>query len=264
MVIVGIIAVLLAILIPTIHMAVEQSRRVSCLGHVRSLTAAILAYTTDNDSTLPDACGSNSFESQLSPISNEKPAGSRLGGGFYVLPSIGALLQPYLSPGYDVWNCPSASMEAQPLVSGVDPLGGYLPQTPPNLFYPRYDYLSAKEYIQYAMAKSPAADQTKLRTWAARNVSGLRVSKLTPLGGNSRVVLIHDRQSYYHAKSEQAIYTYPSNWDYYQNFGYLDGHAEGIAFQNVTEYLACIHGPIRQSWCGIDFTKVLPEQYAGY
>jgi len=260
MITIGIIAALIAILAPAISSARESARRVACLGNVRSLTAAILAYTAANDGVLPDAAGTNSFTSQICPLSQGKAAGSPIDGGFYVLPSIGALLQSYLASGADVWTCPSASVST-PVLVGDDPFSGY---HAPNQFNPQYDYLSAKDLIGQAMFAKPFADQYKLRMWIARNVSGLRATRLTALGTNSRIVLIHDVDSSYHAKDKQSVYTYPADWDYYQNFGYLDGHAEGRAFHNVTEYLACIHGPIRQSWCGVDFTTAFPEQYAGY
>jgi prepilin-type N-terminal cleavage/methylation domain-containing protein len=261
MVTAGIIAILLAILFPAVHMTIEKSRRISCLGNVRALTAAILNYAAANDWVLPDAAGTNSAQSQLSPLATGLAAGSNVKGSpFYVLPSIGGLLQPYLSSGASVWTCPSATNQP-PVLSGNDPFNGY---QPPNQFLPQYDYLAAKDLIEFAMFAKPVNDQTKLRTWVTRNVSGLRLTKLVPLGTNTSVVLIHDLDSSYHTSAKQFIYTYPNDWDYFQNFGYLDGHAEGHAFHNVNEYMASFHGPIRQSWCGVDFATTFPEQYAGY
>ncbi len=52
LVVIGIIAILLAILIPTVRAAREQARRAICLSNLRQLTTAWLAYADDNDGKL--------------------------------------------------------------------------------------------------------------------------------------------------------------------------------------------------------------------
>jgi len=55
LVVVGIIAVLAAILFPVFAKAREKARQASCMTNQRQLVAAVLAYTQDNDETLPEA-----------------------------------------------------------------------------------------------------------------------------------------------------------------------------------------------------------------
>jgi prepilin-type N-terminal cleavage/methylation domain-containing protein len=281
--VIGIVAALTALLLPTIARAREAARRAACLANVRDLTHAALLYAADNDGVLPDACGTNSIQSPspLSPRSNQAPPGSKptlAFGSTLVLTSIGGALAPYL-PGDParVWRCPDSPDNAFAL-TGVNPYSGFSPGDPsrniqPDNFLPSYHYLCDKEWIRDAAIGGPLFTQVRLRDWAVRNVAGLRIDRIAPLGGNAAVVLFHDRDSGFHAASPPSaasgsggvnyytIYTAPMDWQYFDNFGYLDGHAEGRAYRNVDEYLANIHGPIRQSWYGVDFTATFAAQY---
>jgi prepilin-type N-terminal cleavage/methylation domain-containing protein len=55
--VIGIIALLIALLMPSISKAREQARRVHCLANLRSLTCAWLAYAADNHGRLCGATG---------------------------------------------------------------------------------------------------------------------------------------------------------------------------------------------------------------
>jgi prepilin-type N-terminal cleavage/methylation domain-containing protein/prepilin-type processing-associated H-X9-DG protein len=260
LIVIGVIAAMATLLLPAIGQARESSRRAACLANLRDLTHATLAYMADNDGVLPDACASNSVESPQCPLSTGKPPGQIAFGGYPVLPTIGQLLAPYLGGRYAAWKCPDAP-DARFTMSGPDPMAG---TSAPNYWLPAYHYVCDKEYVKQAILNSALTQQTRLRQWAARNVSGLRINRVSPLGANSRVVLFFDHDSTFHSDGNKQIYTYPGDWNYFGNFGYLDGHAEGHAYKNVDEYLANIHGPIRQSWFGVDFTSAFPEQYAGF
>lgn len=52
LVVIGIISVLIAILLPVLSMARESARRTVCMGRMRQLVAANLAYASDHDQTL--------------------------------------------------------------------------------------------------------------------------------------------------------------------------------------------------------------------
>ena len=90
LILIAIIALLVSILLPALARAREAARRAVCLGNVRQLTAAAIAYAADNDAYLPDAGSTNyPLESPLCPRSQVMPAWSPLGHDSYVLPSIG-------------------------------------------------------------------------------------------------------------------------------------------------------------------------------
>ena len=260
LVVIGIIAVLLGLLMPAMNRAREQARRVSCLANVRTLTQATMLYLHDNGQTLPEACSANTpLESPLCPRGQvAAPWTPMAGTDRYVLPSIGDLLKRYLAGEGQSWRCPSASAESF-VFKGKGPYGGRLA---PDEFKPNYNYLAGKEMFSIAVFANPVVTQFKLREWAARNVSGLRVSQVRPSRQKSSdVVLFHDRVSTYHAQGHTDIYTYPADSNYYASFGYLDGHAEGKTYVNVTGYMNAIHRPIRQKWFGADFATTFPEQY---
>ena len=261
LVVIGIIAVLIAILLPALTTAREAGRRAVCLSNVRQLTAATLMYLNDNHQVLPDAGSTNSFETPVSPVAEHKPEWTTLGPDSYVLPSIGSLLARYLDPSGRSWRCPSAPDDSFTLVY-PNPFDGF---SSPSEFRPNYNYMSGKEFFALASFGGPFSDEFKLPEWAVRNVSGLRVSRAIPLGQTqTQVVLFQDRESTYHSRGRQNIYTHAGDWHYYANYGYLDGHAEAHEYRNVNEYLATVHHPIPQRWFGQDFTAVFPQQYAQY
>ena len=264
--VVGILAVLVAILLPAIGKVRESARRAVCLSHIRQLTAATLLYAGDNDRTLPEAAGANSWQSPLSPRGSGLAAWQRHPiWPTYVLPSIGALLEKYLGSDASVWRCPDAPDDPNAtdnpfILTGDHPYTG---TQPGQEFRPNYYYEAGKEYFFTAALGGPVADQNQLRAWAARNVSGLRIERAVPVAWSSQhVVLFHDRDSAYHSEGHVNIYLNQGDWRYYGNYGYLDGHAEGHDYRNVNEYLAVLHGPIPQQWFGRDFQTTFPEQYA--
>lgn len=260
----AIVAVLVAILLPAIEKLRESARRTVCLSHIRQLTSATLLYAADNDRTLPEAASANYQLDPFSPRGGFAPAWQPLQSYYpnYVLPSIGALLVKYVGSDPAVWRCPDApddpNATANPFVfTGDDPYSGFRPG---NEFLPNYYYEAGKEYFFQALTSNP--DQHRLRDWAARNVSGLRIDRAVPLAwSNQNVVLFHDRDSAYHTDGHVDIYLAQGDWHYYGNYGYLDGHAEGHAYQNLDGYLAVMHGPIPQQWFGRDFQTTFPEQY---
>lgn len=260
LVVIGIIAVLIAILLPTLGKARESAKRVACLSNVRQLATAVTAYLADNRQYLPEAVSSNSpLEAPLGPRGRFSPAWTpTTATGGYVLPSIGGLLEKYVGHNGAAWRCPSAPNDSF-IFRGDDPFWDH---RAPNEFKPNYNYMAGKEFYQLAALGGPLVAQTRLREWAARNVSGLHVSKAVPKRQKtSDVVIFHDRASTYHSKESRNIYTYPRNADYYASYAYLDGHAEGHTYRNVEGYIATLHDPIRQSWYGTDFVTAFPEQY---
>lgn len=272
LVVIGLVVLLLAILMPALRSARESSRRASCLANVRTLIQATLAYANANDGTLPEASALNaSGDSPLSPRGSGQAPWTRYdAGGYpggYTLPSIGALLQQYLGDGRSSWQCPSAPVNSGDTptvygdrafsIMGADPFTG---TTFNDQFKPNYNYGAGKEF--FPLRDSGAMAAFKLREWVARNVSGLRITKAATVpGGASSVVIFQDRSSTYHTPDQADIYRATEDHDYYASYGYLDGHAEGRRYRNVTGYMASIHPAIRQRWFGADFETAMPDQY---
>src|SRR5687767_8761417 len=92
LVVVGIIALLIGLLLPTLNGAREAARRVTCLSNVRQLTAATLMYAAENQQYLPEAASANTpLESPICPRARAMPPWRPYAPDRYVLPSIGAL-----------------------------------------------------------------------------------------------------------------------------------------------------------------------------
>ena len=260
LVVIGVIALLIAILLPVISKAREQAKRVSCLSNVRQLTAAVIMYLGENHQFLPEACSTNSpVETPICPRTNTLPPWSPIpDSAMMVLPSIGGALERFLGSAPGVWRCPSAPEDTF-VLTGDNPFSG---TAAPNEFKPNYNYMAGKEIFDNASLGGPIVAAFKLRIWATRNVAGLRVSSAMPINHvQAEVVLFHDRDSTFHSRMRKKIYTEPQDSDYYANYGFLDGHAEGRSYRNATEYVGQLHRAIPQSWFGQNFSDVFPEQY---
>jgi len=260
MVVIGIIAILIGLLLPSMNNAREAARRVTCLSNVRQLTAATLMYAAENQQYLPEAASANTpLESAICPRARATPPWTPYAPDRYVLPSIGALLDKFLKNEGRNWRCPSAP-DGSYIREGPDPYAGHLA---PNEFLPNYNYMAGKEVFSNAALGGPIAATYMLREWASRNVSGLRMSRVapTPRVDASRIVLFHDRASIYHSRGNRNIYTHAGDWHYYASYGYMDGHAQGQSYENKQEYLQQMHPAIPQKWFGLNFATALPEQY---
>ena len=260
LVVIGLIALSVALLLPATIKARESARRVACLSNVRQLTTAALMYAAENQQTLPEAASANTpLESPVCARARFQPVWTVYAPQRYVLPSIGGLLEKYLKYDGKLWRCPSAP-DGTYILEGPDPYSGH---QPPNQFLPNYNYMAGKEIFDTAALGGPIAATFMLRQWAARNVSGLRIASVdpSPRVDASRIVLFHDRASVYHSRGSRNIYTQPGDWTYYASYGYMDGHAQGHSYRNKDEYLAQIHPAIPQKWFGQDFAAALPEQY---
>ena len=120
MTVIAIIAVLTAILLPSVRKAWEQARLVKCESNLRQLTHAYTLYTSDNDDTLlpPD---STAAQPGL-PANNSD--------GIVILP----LYNNYI-PTTGVFHCPSDPRDGAISYSINDYLGGGFPTYPSHAIH---------------------------------------------------------------------------------------------------------------------------------
>lgn len=90
LVVIGIIAVLISILLPTISRARIQARRTTCQAQLREIGALFGMYLSDSKGMLPAV---NCVPSITSPPNNA--------------PSLPKLLQPYVKTATKVFHCPA-------------------------------------------------------------------------------------------------------------------------------------------------------------
>jgi prepilin-type processing-associated H-X9-DG protein len=89
--------------------------------------------------------------------------------------------------------------------------------------------------------------------FATRNIAGLRLEEIKPLGGqtSANVVTFADYSVMAHSKETDDMWQ-PDLWrrmgNYSANFLYLDGHVEYHEFTSVAGYFRVLHNPIPQTW----------------
>ena len=116
LVVIGIIAVLLAILLPAVSRAREQGRQIVCANNERQIAAAIFMYVNDNQGKLPLI---------ISPYPpNQTPFEAICMVSNAWLDYENGVLWPYISPDVGVrqtiFNCPS-DPDPKYYVSAIDP-----------------------------------------------------------------------------------------------------------------------------------------------
>jgi prepilin-type N-terminal cleavage/methylation domain-containing protein/prepilin-type processing-associated H-X9-DG protein len=278
LVVIGIIAVLVSILLPTLGRARRAAQVTKCLSNIRQLSVAVNGYMAENRGTLPEAYFNNrdahspSFWNlnPWSPRPTAHPAGIP-----YVMPTIGTLLAPYVGAGTGVWQCPTGGPDFNSkdpyLERGDEPLGGL---GSANQWLPNYYYMNNKVYagtavttVAGARAYSPDGVAAPFNSgdWAVRNIAGLRSGRTRTVSGQggSEIVIFTEYKSTFHTQATRDIYQLQAgeNSKYLGNYGYLDGHAETREYRNRNEYMRNLHDPIEQSWFGIDYKAKFAEFY---
>jgi prepilin-type N-terminal cleavage/methylation domain-containing protein/prepilin-type processing-associated H-X9-DG protein len=266
LVVVGIVGLLIAILLPVVGKAREAANRAKCLSNVRQLAAAVIGYMAENRHTLPEAIPSNDHYAGYGPQARGLPAWTPLPPGTpqpeaaYVIPTIGDLLSKWVGDE-PLWQCPSAGQRF-PYVAEGDFLRGH---TYADEWSPNYFYLGTKDYVPILMTSPDVGDGFSARSWLARNVAGLRLGQLRTLTRQSAsdIVTFLDTKSLYHTRATKDLYKLaPGEFDdYYANFGFLDGHAEGRGYKDNPGYFEALHRPIPQTWFGVDFAALAPASY---
>lgn len=276
LVVIGIIALLISILLPTLQTARTAGQITACLSNIRQLSMAVQSYLVDNKQTLPEAIHNNktalwSAKGTLkAPWTPHTRAGTGGSLTYHVLPSIGEALAKHVGPGEKVWQCPTGGPDTtffDPYESkGPNPMTGF---TAEDSWLPNYFYMGTKVYL--GLTPNPSVAATRVTTqfnaadWTVRSVSGLRASKAKSVSNQSsdKICIFVEYKSIFHSRTNKDIHNLQpgEKYKYIGNFAYLDGHAETRRYGDRASYMANLHDPIRQSWMGVDFVSTFPEQY---
>ena len=283
LVVIGIIALLISILLPTLNKARESAKIVSCLSNVRQLANTTAMYVNDNKVTLPDAFYNNA--GGFAP----KGKGAVVGTPFtftvaatgqtanaVVQPSIGAAFEPYLgdSTADGVWQCPGAaglsgtasSGTNQPYVKeGDNPYSGFAAT---DQWIPNYFYFNSKNFLTFAagnLTAERAIPGFPGTDWTVRNISGLKATAAQSASeqGSTRIPIFVEYKSNYHTTVTTDVYVMKAGekTDYAGNYGYLDGHAQTQRYKTLAGYMSQFSDPVRQKQYGVDFGSVFAEFY---
>ena len=117
LVVIGIVAILAALMLPALASAREASRRTACLGNLRQAAIAIQCYADDNDGSIPYGPKAPPFTSPASfyPSTGAPTSLLSIRGGAPA--GLGLLLRDYLAHQPKVLFCPGAD---QPMNASVE------------------------------------------------------------------------------------------------------------------------------------------------
>jgi prepilin-type processing-associated H-X9-DG protein len=125
--------------------------------------------------------------------------------------------------------------------------------------------MGAKDYTLLISSAPGLAYEYRMKDWAVRSVAGLPLGQVNTIANDpaSNIVIFRDYYPTHHTKASKDLYEleHGETGDYYSNYGYLDGHAEGKQYKDFAEYIGQMHKPIRQRWWGMDFATTFADQY---
>ena len=149
LVVIGIIALLISILLPSLNRARESARRVQCLSNIRQISMAFFMYTGENKGYFPAAAvfggglGQQTVNASMSPTWIGRAEDWIVWRGKQVDdPLEGAIVKYMNNPGPEVMRCPSDDVITRAV---NDPLGSYF-----------YSY-QMNSYLSWGAIYHPAA-----------------------------------------------------------------------------------------------------------
>lgn len=154
LIVIAVVAVLVAIAVPVMAGVRERSRRVVCMGTMRSFHVALTAYATNNDSRLPDAGFGNTNNHTITMKSEVHESL----GGEYICPN---LYNPFRGEPVNIFKGGSYQSADDYYLLGYNYLGG-LPDTP----WPLIDPAAAVWKSPQKITENPRQPVlTELNTW---------------------------------------------------------------------------------------------------
>ena len=178
--VIAIIAILAAILLPSLNKAMEQGRKISCVNNLKSLSSAFAMYFSDNnDFIVPNYGAEHSWSVYVISYlaSAKKFNGSAAAGNEYRIPTGVNSATGIYSSGVQkknptgVFFCPKASLNNPQYSKGADPVA----------YLPTYD-VARKELTPADMNKSwvRRVYLRMLNTGTLSYDNNTRVSRLLP------------------------------------------------------------------------------------
>lgn len=246
LVVIGIIAVLISILLPSLNRARMAANRTACLSNLRQISNAILAYASENRFTLPEAGFDNANGSAAlgTPLGSAwTPGGyfSRNGGAAlrpwdpipngnarygpdapmnphrYITPSIGDALRDYLGgsdpSSQSVWRCPAAGDRFKMVVAQRQGEDSMSSASADSAWYSNYFYMATKQY--YFAHNAGTWPGFMGRDWIVRNVAGMRTSQLSTMKRepSSEIVTVFDLKHFFHSPDQRwDIWSTPNSY----------------------------------------------------
>jgi prepilin-type N-terminal cleavage/methylation domain-containing protein len=116
LVVIGVIALLISILMPSLNKARQQAKIVSCASNMRQVGLAILMYANDNKGKIPAGNFYNYPIANRSDLSHDAIAGNAGDSGF-----IGSDLKKYLGNNMAMFLCPANSVTLEMPAATTDP-----------------------------------------------------------------------------------------------------------------------------------------------
>jgi prepilin-type N-terminal cleavage/methylation domain-containing protein/prepilin-type processing-associated H-X9-DG protein len=221
LVVIGIIAILVGILLPTISGARKEANRANCLANLRSMQQSQWIYATENRGYLVQAGmshgGAHANEALTWFNTLQRYGSNRL------LPRCPSDNSPHWPDGAPVPN--SGGLQYRRCSYGINdfldrdlcPWGPNFSAVPPGGLYVKIEQVrrpaTTIQFIEMTYTGEFAgADHPHVENWAGVNIpaSAAKHVQINAHGG-----------------------VHPANWQAQANYGFLDGHAESLRFRDV-------------------------------
>jgi prepilin-type N-terminal cleavage/methylation domain-containing protein/prepilin-type processing-associated H-X9-DG protein len=185
LVVIGIIALLIAILLPALSRARETANKTKCLSNLRMIGIAMVMYTTDNKGYFPAGAGLNvqfpeDFIYWQQPSTSWDP--TRFNANNPRSLDNGALVR-YMGSHFNPanWICPSDDVSTHHVLGNYSMLNG------PSLFVPAYPYSYVMNYL--------LSDQVQYAAPISYTWMGSQTPKMVSIRKSSETVLMLEETS---------------------------------------------------------------------
>lgn len=225
LVVVAIIALLIAILLPSLNNARERSKEVTCGANVRSVAMAALLYTQDFTGFLPPAIG----EPTRTVASNPRPSRWQHSGNFATPPTdssywMGDFLIEAGFVNFKNWDCPSNDG------AGIIYNTATSPWTPVGTVSPGVEFGLSGFYDQWSGAPNNTFfDMTTSGNAAAKLAAAQLPLRFTRINYPTRGMMFADV-----APGARSPFIYPNGSKMMHgnqtrgNVSFMDGHVETL------------------------------------